>query len=50
MLAVLTWLNPIMVTIVTVFTWFTMKGYLAFPVTERHGLAAVARNFPRDQA
>jgi hypothetical protein len=43
MLAVLPWLNPIMVAVLAVFMWFTLRGYLAFAVTDasfREGLLA----------
>jgi hypothetical protein len=43
MLGILPWLNPIMFTVLLVFMWFTLRGYLAFAVTAesfREGLLA----------
>jgi hypothetical protein len=43
MLAILPWMNPIMFTVLAAFMWFTLRGYLAFAVTDssfRDGLLA----------
>jgi hypothetical protein len=43
MLTNVLWLNPIMFTVITIFMWFTLRGYLAFAVTDlsfREGLLA----------
>ncbi len=45
-LALLPWLNPIMLTVLAVFLWITLRGYMAFAVTDssfREGLLAALK-------
>ena len=46
MLAILSWLTPVMLIVLAVFLWFTLRGYMAFAVTDasfREGVLASLR-------